>query len=138
MVTQCAARNDHLEMLQWAITNGAVWTDKIAEICAANGSRSGSSQEDRSVSDSDNSRGTGKGAGGLTMLQWARAQVPPVPWNAQVCSIAAGNGDLRMLQWLRSQNPPCPWDKFCCIKATAKGFLEVLQVCECVCVCSPA
>ncbi len=50
-------------------------------------------------------------AGDQAMLEWLRAQSPPVPWDAQVCKIAATRGDISMLSWLRNQIPPAPWDE---------------------------
>ena len=48
--------------------------------------------------------------GNQAMLEWLRAQEPPVPWNDLVCATAASRGDIDMLCWLRGQDPPCPWD----------------------------
>jgi hypothetical protein len=44
------------------------------------------------------------------VLQWARSQDPPCPWESDACNNAATKGHLHVLQWLRNQNPPCPWD----------------------------
>jgi hypothetical protein len=35
--------------------------------------------------------------------------------------------DLEILQWAREQDPPCPWDWKTCDKAVRGGHLEVLQ-----------
>ncbi|KAI8468012.1 MAG: hypothetical protein J3K34DRAFT_394761 [Monoraphidium minutum] len=63
----------------------------------------------------------------LAMLQWARRQKPPCPWNEDVCFIAARDGHLPVLQWARQQKPPCPWDEFVCEAAAEWGHLHVLQ-----------
>jgi len=47
--------------------------------------------------------------GHLHVLQWARAQEPPCPWDADVCTFAATNGHLEVLQWLRAQDLPGDW-----------------------------
>jgi hypothetical protein len=45
------------------------------------------------------------------MLQWARSQAEPCPWDEETCAYAAENGHLHVLQWARSQSEPCPeWD----------------------------
>ena len=44
-----------------------------------------------------------------------RAQDPPCPWNAQVCTAAADSSHLAVLLWLRAQDPPCPWSKRECL-----------------------
>ena len=45
--------------------------------------------------------------GDQPMLEWLRAQSPPVPWHVNVCvGIAAKRGDISMLGWMRSQEPP--------------------------------
>ena len=48
--------------------------------------------------------------GHLEVLQWAREQDPPCPWNEWTCTYAAGGGHLEALKFLRAQDPPCPWD----------------------------
>jgi hypothetical protein len=32
-----------------------------------------------------------------------------------------------VLQWARSQPEPCPWDEWTCVRAAEKGHLHVLQ-----------
>ena len=43
--------------------------------------------------------------GHIDVLQWARSQDPPCPWDEYVCRYAAMNGHLDVLQWARSQDP---------------------------------
>ena len=50
-------------------------------------------------------------AGKLPMLQYLRAQDPPVQWDASACRSAVSRGDMPMLQWMRSSDAPCPWDE---------------------------
>ncbi len=49
--------------------------------------------------------------GDQPMLEWLRAQDPPVPWDSTVCRKAAECGNISMLAWLQDQQPPCPWDE---------------------------
>ena len=61
----------------------------------------------------------------MTVLQWARDQEPPCPWDEGTCQAAAKEGHLAVLQWARDQEPPCPWDVEECLHdakdaATAK------------------
>jgi hypothetical protein len=67
------------------------------------------------------------GGGHLAVLQWARAQQPPCPWDKDTCRAAASNGQLAVLQWARAQQPPCPWDEETCTAAAQYGHLAVLQ-----------
>ncbi|GBF92802.1 hypothetical protein Rsub_05421 [Raphidocelis subcapitata] len=67
-------------------------------------------------------------AGGqLEVLQWARAQQPPCPWDERTCWAAAEGGHLNVLQWARAQEPPCPWDAWTCFAAAKGDHLAVLQ-----------
>ncbi len=91
------AREGHLEVLQWARSQGYPWSWNV---CAAAAS-----------------------GGHLEVLQWARSQ--GCPWNEQTCADAARGGHLEMLQWARSQG--CPWDEWTCLYAADKGHMEVLQ-----------
>ena len=65
--------------------------------------------------------------GHLHILQWARSQTPPCPWNAWTCAYTAQNGRIDVLQWLRGRTPPCPWNAFVCVYAAGNGHLDVLQ-----------
>ena len=58
------------------------------------------------------------------MLQWARAQEPPCPWDECTCSEAARGGRLEVLQWARAHG--CPWDEDTCGLAAEGGHLAVL------------
>ena len=50
--------------------------------------------------------------GHLSVLRYARAQVPPCPWDRHVCEMAAAHSQLAVLKYLRSSaDPPCPWDE---------------------------
>jgi hypothetical protein len=64
--------------------------------------------------------------GHLEMLQWMRAQDPPIPWSELTCEGAARGGHLHILQWLRAQTPPCPWDARACSYSARRGHLEVV------------
>ena len=59
------------------------------------------------------------------MLSWLRGQDPPCPWDVNTTAAAAGN-DIGTLQWLRGQHPPCPWDASSCAAAAKAGKLEIL------------
>jgi len=39
------------------------------------------------------------------------------------CSGAASGGHLALLQWARAQTPPAPWDEFTCTYAACAGHL---------------
>ena len=47
--------------------------------------------------------------GHIEVLQWARSQDPPCPWDVWVCRNAAEYGHLDVLQWLRTQDLPAAW-----------------------------
>ena len=65
--------------------------------------------------------------GHLHILKWARAQVSPCPCDEEICEQDARNGHLHVLKWIRAQNPPCPWDEWTCAKAALGGHLDVLK-----------
>ena len=64
---------------------------------------------------------------GLCMLQWLRAQQPPIPWDEQTCARAASKGNLGLLQWLRAQDPPAPWGVTCTAAAARADNLSLLR-----------
>ncbi len=76
------ARGGHLNVLQWARSQGCPW-DKWTCAFAAE-------------------------AGNLEMLQRAHSQ--GCPWDEDTCARAAGGGHLEIVQWARSQG--CPWNKW--------------------------
>ena len=46
------------------------------------------------------------------------AKLPGDVWNERVCSRAAQHPDsIPVLQWLRAQQPPIPWDASVCTSA---------------------
>ena len=92
-----AAKNGHLEVLQWARARGCPWDERTCACAAWNGH--------------------------LEVLQWARAH--GCPWDEDTCAWAAENGHLEVLQWARAHG--CPWDERTCEKAAENGHLEVLQ-----------
>jgi len=47
--------------------------------------------------------------GHLCVLQWARAQTPPAPWDEGTCTAAAEGGHPELLQWGRVRTPPALW-----------------------------
>jgi hypothetical protein len=61
------------------------------------------------------------------VLQWARSQQPPCPWDEEACSEAARGGHLEVLQWARSQEPPCPWDTRTRDRAASGRHQHVLE-----------
>ncbi|KAK9822949.1 hypothetical protein WJX74_008129 [Apatococcus lobatus] len=63
----------------------------------------------------------------IPMLQWLRAQAPPVRWSESTCRVAASTGNLALLQWLRAQNPPCPWGITCAFAAANTNNLGLLK-----------
>ena len=71
----------HLEVLQWARTNGCEWDQGTCAGAAYNGH--------------------------LEVLQWARAN--GCEWDWQTCINAAYGGHLEVLQWARSNG--CEWNK---------------------------
>ena len=42
----------------------------------------------------------------VAVLDWMRAQEPPIPAQRDECEVAARAGQLQVLQWLRAQFPP--------------------------------
>ena len=46
---------------------------------------------------------------------------------AKLCTYAAGNGDMSVLMWARSQMPVWPYSQHTCTAAASGGYLEILQ-----------
>jgi len=61
--------------------------------------------------------------GSVARLAWAKAN--HVPWNKNICGLAADGGHLETLKWARGRN--CPWGVMTCANAAAGGHLEVLK-----------
>ncbi len=91
------AKGGHLNVLQWARSQGCPWTARLCDNAALGGH--------------------------LEVLQWVRNQ--GCPWDERTCADAALGGHLEVLQWLRSQG--CPWDVWTCIYAAAYGHTKVLD-----------
>ncbi len=95
-----AAKSGHLEILQWARSQGCPW-DRWTCTYAAEG-------------------------GHLEVLQWAHSQ--GCPWDVHTCAWAAQSGHLAVLQWARSQG--CPWELWWCKKIATSEVLVWLQTQE--------
>ena len=66
--------------------------------------------------------------GHLKILQWARAQDPPCPWDEKTCEVAAERGHLEILKFLRGQDPPCPWSRDeCREEASRSGHQHIID-----------
>ncbi len=82
-----AARQGHLQVLQWLRAQRCPWNADTCRSAAENGD--------------------------FEVLQWLREQ--ECPWNTVGCSWAAMNGHLEVLQCLRAHG--CPWDEDTCSSA---------------------
>jgi hypothetical protein len=103
-LTEAAARHGHLEVLQWAVNNGAgMWNDTHIELAASNGH--------------------------LHVLEWfgETDRIRRFYRREGVCVAAAENGHLDALRWLRRPGASFAWDELACARAAANGHLEVLQ-----------
>ncbi len=87
----------HLEVLQWARSQGCPWDEDTCAHAARGGH--------------------------LEVLEWAREQ--GCPWDEWTCAYAARGGHLEVLKWARSHG--CMWDEWTCIEAARGGHLEVLE-----------
>lgn len=63
--------------------------------------------------------------GYLELAKWARRR--RCRWTANVCYNAVLNGHLHILEWARAQEPPAPWDKWICSVIAISGHLEILK-----------
>ena len=63
--------------------------------------------------------------GHLELIQWARKQDPPAPWDGRACEHAAKANRLGLLRWLHANG--CPWSHSTCTAAAGQGHLDVLQ-----------
>ncbi len=46
----------------------------------------------------------------VTLVEWTHREMQ-MPIDNRVSAAMAGGGHLDVLQWARSQDPPCPWDE---------------------------
>ena len=92
-----AARGGHMNVLQWARSEGCPWNKSTCARAAKGGH--------------------------LDVLQWLR--VNGCPWNKKTCELAAKSGHLHVLRWARING--CPWDEWVCANAAGGGHLDVLQ-----------
>lgn len=90
-----AASGGHLEVLQWARSQGCPWDSDTCSAAALNGH--------------------------LALLQWARSE--DCPWNCGTCSAAASGGHFGVLRWARSHGCPSPGDTFIYFFAGSTGDL---------------
>ena len=111
-----AARNGHIEMLEWLRSQDVPWPkdegyygspDDISDglyACAARG-------------------------GHLEVIEWLeRHGIEHSDHGDEVaCEAAAAGGHLQLLRWLRSRSPPYKWDQATCKAAAANGHLDVLR-----------
>ncbi len=95
--TTILARGGHLNVIQWARSQGSLWDERTCANAA--------------------------GGGYLEVLQWLRSQ--GCPWDKGTCEYAAYGGHLEVLQWARSQG--CPWDEQTYAFATLYGQWKVLR-----------
>jgi hypothetical protein len=93
-----------VEMVKWAKSMGCCFGDNDTKLCCI-----------------------AARIGALDVIERARAQNPPCPWDEWTCAKAAMNGHLHVLQWVRAHDPPCPWDEKTCAWAAEYGHLHVLQ-----------
>jgi len=90
-----AARNGHLDVLQWAKSNGYSWS---LDICSCAGEN-----------------------GHLEVLKWARSN--GYSWSSDTCALAAQNGHLKVLKWARSNG--CDWNSRTYFGAIENGHYHV-------------
>ncbi len=62
-----------------------------------------------------------------TLVEWTHREMQ-MPMDKLVSIAAAYGGHIEVLQWARSQDPPCPWDEDVCRYAAENGHLDVLEV----------
>eukprot|EP01041_Mallomonas_annulata_P009823 gene9823-20430_t len=100
--TENAAKNGHIEILEWLRLQDSPCPLDVRTCSEA------------SI------------GGQLGVLKWLRAQNPPSPWSEKACTEAASKGHLDILKWLRLQDPPCRWSEDTCAGAASEGHLNIL------------
>jgi hypothetical protein len=86
-VTNYAAGNGLLDLLQWAREHRRCWNEWTCAQAAEKGH--------------------------LEVLQWAREN--GCPWDSRTCSYAASGGHLEILKWARENG--CFWGEYTCLYA---------------------
>jgi len=65
----------------------------------------------------------------IGLLQWARVQDPPLPWNESACDAAIEHDNLDILKWLMDPNTgggACP-ARYCCEKIAKFGSIRLME-----------
>jgi hypothetical protein len=119
-----AARNGHMEVLQWLHARGC----PLDAITCASAARGGTWR-------CSSGRASKRGAGGMIAPAPKRraaatsrsfsGRAPMAARGARTCVVAAAYGHLDILQWARAND--CPWDERTCLVAAAYGHLPALR-----------
>ena len=101
--TALAAQNGHMQLLKWLRAEGCPLDVRVVHSLAK--------------------------AGDTAMLEWARSQDPPCPWDSHTHAIAAGHGNLACMQWLHGAGLAlCPG--LCALAATKGEHTPMAQRAE--------
>jgi hypothetical protein len=125
--TNCtnAAKNGHLDCLEYLNKNGCHWDeDYIGAVAAKNGHLDilmyahdyGCSLDEINFLDAAED-------GHLDILKYAYEH--GCPWDENTCSFAASAGHLDILMYAHKNK--CPWDEFTCAWAAYNGHLDCLK-----------
>jgi hypothetical protein len=119
-----AAREGHLEVLEWIMNNGCFWDSSICCSTAKEGHLEilKWARKNNYALDVRTCYHAAKG-GHLEIIKWARGK--NCPWDERVCSEAASGGYLEILKWARESG--CPWNGKVCSNAALGGHLEMLK-----------
>jgi hypothetical protein len=120
LVCAMAALYNHLEVLQWlrAQNPPCPWDDSTLSLSAKRGHLAPTV-----------SLGRMRVSMGCTVWSFRGIAVVACPESSlSVAARGVFRRHLAVLQWARSQNPPCPWDKARCIENALRSYrFEVLQ-----------
>ena len=119
-----AAMNGHLELLKWCRANQCTWDERTCAYAALNGHFELLKWcwENQCPWDEDTCA-YAAATGNLEILIWARAN--QCPWDEWTCAKAAAGGHLNLLKWARANQ--CPWNTHTCSFAAYRGHLDVLK-----------
>ncbi len=132
MAYTCAAKGDHLAILQWVISASPDFNVAEMRNACYYAAQGGSFKTLHWIMEHPDYQERGmnymacRGAalgGHLDVLEWALSQGAQL--GVELCCLAATGGHLDALKWLQSHG--CPWDEATCHSAANEGHLHVLQ-----------
>jgi hypothetical protein len=118
-----AARNGNLEMFEWLISNGCIYSGEVSKEAANYGNLNILEWIKEKGYALDNICGSAAWGGHLEIVKWGVENHCKL--NCGVISSAATNGHLEIIKWARSQG--CGWNSDACAQTVVHNHLDILK-----------